>query len=196
MIHADPTENIYASFNISKMMKQENSSLELYVNDKKIENWTCQIATKGNEEVSFFYDNAKKISPLDWNMIDSFQVWNGLLIIKNIKVDGFDLEPFSFQLFSDYSLAYRNKMNTFATISPPQIMENGANIQIDYEIKIGTIGNLKILDSEGIELWVKSMEFEKGKFMEIVKDIKLDKGKIYRVQIATGAGIIEQSFEF
>lgn len=194
-VHADPKEEILHPFNFNTQInKGKDNRLELNINGKKTEHWACEFATEGINEESFFYDNQKGLSAAEWAKLDSFQVWNGLIIIKKFKVENHDLEPFSFRLFSDFSLSYRNKMSKFATINPPQINENDASIQISYEINVGTIGNIKIVDSEGIELWVKSKEFEKGKFSELVKEIKLDKSKIYRVQIATGAGIIEKEF--
>lgn len=196
IIYADSKEDIFHPFNYNEKIEKEKDMLELSINGKKVAQWACQIASGLDSVAPVLYDNQKKMSETDWNMLDSFQVWNKVFVISDIKAQGVDLEPFTFHLFSDYAHSFRKNRASFATIAEPIINAENSSIQMSYEINVGAIGNIKILDSDGVEIWVKSKEFEKGKFSELANEVKLEKGKKYRVQIATGVGIIERAFEF
>ncbi len=204
---ADQNERIMHVINDLESLKK--NPLELFVKDKKITQWTCTFgnsfskavknSTDGKpvkrKETPVFYDSKVGMTAEVLEGIDSLVAQTGLLSIYDIKAEGFDFQPFSFVFTA--KINYENivkEKNIF--ILKPIVSADGKTLHMDYELKIGSIGNLKIEDSEGKELWVKSGNFEKGKFSVVATDLLLEKGKKYKVVLALGLGREEKEFEY
>jgi hypothetical protein len=204
---ADQNERIMHVINDLENLKK--NPLELLVKDKKVAHWTCTFGnsfskrTKNSvdgkeiqvKEIPVFYDSKEGMTAKVREGIDSLLAQTGLLSVYDIKAEDFDFQPFSFTFMTkmnDRDIV--KEQNIF--ISMPVVSLDGKSIHIDYELKIATIGNLKIEDSDGKELWVKSGDFKVGKFSAVATDLILEKGKKYKVVLALGLGREEKEFEY
>jgi hypothetical protein len=204
---ADQNERIMHVINDLDALKK--NPLELLVKDKKIVHWTCTFGnsfskeTKNSidgkeiqvKEIPVFYDSKIGMTAKEREGIDTLVAQTGLLSIYDIKAEGFDFQPFSFVFMTKMNVQdILKEKNIF--IGTPLVSLDGKSVHIDYELKIATIGNLKIEDSEGKELWVKSGDFKVGKFSAVATDLILEKGKKYKVVLALGLGREEKEFEY
>ncbi len=204
-ISADPRENItQATFSrlteegeddINTLGDKLNSPFELFVNDKKIARWTCKVSNNFDDTAASVFDSKIGMTTELSHEIDSLAKKNGLVRIFDIRAEGFDFQPFNFRFFTD-SKRYSLPKEKTILLGTPVANLDWTSVHIDYELTIGSIGNLKIVDENGTELWVKSGNFKVGKYSVVAENLTLEKGKKYKVVFALASGTEEKEIMF
>jgi hypothetical protein len=196
-ISADSNEEIRVFSVINEETTLAPQQLTLEIKGKKILDWSCIIRSENPDMDSIFYDARKGFTNENWAEMHRLFQKAAFLTIQDIKAKGFDFDPISVYVvvkFSDFK--YKERPKNIGQILPPVVSAEGTIVNIGFDLEVGSIGNVKILDPEGNEIWVQSGEFSKGKHSTVAKEIKLEKGKTYRAVVALGAGSLEEKFSF
>jgi hypothetical protein len=194
-ISADPFENV--THIIKGLEDQFSSPIEFLVADKKIKHFTCKISDTFDDLKPLIYDSDKGMTANLKRSIDSLNKESSLIVIFDIQSQEFDFQPFGFRFLVGVPKNEVEKtVKDYIFIGQPLLSADGKVVHIDYEVKVASKGNLKIVDNEGHELWVKSGDFGVGKFSAVAENLKFEKDKRYKIVFALALGFIEREIEF